>query len=419
MKFTMQAVTNLSVLFWTKNKGKNEQGVPVYCRVTIDHLRAEISTGQYVDPKKWSNGRLLAKTPEEKDINQFLAKFQSTVTKHYHQMVELDLPVTAELLKNRVLGKTEKKMTFLQAMKWMMDEFQKLVDVGKRAQASWDKLDYTKDKLIEFMKDELNISDILLENIKPSFVHDFEHYLLTTHDLSNNSAMKYIKLSKQALKFAIKKGKLNTNPFDGYSCSYIDPDIEILEMHEVIKMWQTEMPDKELEELRDIYIFCVFTGYAYKDSMSLDEDCIFLGINREKFITTDRTKTDVKEMVMLLDIPLEIIEKYKNHKCRIIQGKLLPQHYNSHFNKYIKVIAALCGIKKHLTHHTARHTFATTITLENDVPIETVQRMLGHKTIKSTMKYARVTKKKIHRNMSVLRDNLKPMIQETITRTAG
>ncbi len=413
----MQTVTNLSILFWIKTKGTNEQGTPVYCRVTINQVRAEIATGQYVNPEKWSHGRLMAKTKEEKEVNQFLANFQTTVNKHYNQMVELELPLSAELLKNRVLGKTEKKLSFLTAFKMMMDKFQEKVDKGQKAQASHDKMKYAKDKLIAFMKEELKISDILIENIKPSFVHNFEHYLSVKHELQSNSAMKYIKISKQALKFGIKHGPPITNPFESYTCSYVEPDIEVLEMHEILNMWEKEIPDAELEEIRDIYIFCVFTGYAFKDSMSLEEDNIFLGINREKFITTDRTKTDQKEMVMLLDIPLQIIEKYKNHKCRSILGRILPQHYNSHFNKYLKVIAALCGIKKHLTHHTARHTFATTVTLENDVPLETVGKMLGHKSIKSTMRYARVTKKKIHNNMSVLREALKPIMEMQIAKT--
>lgn len=417
---TMETVTNLSILFWIKTKGKNENGVPVYCRITINQVRAELATGKYVDPEKWSHGRLIAKTPAEKEINQYLAKFETTINKHYNQMVDLDLPISSELLKNRVLGKTEKKMTFLESFDWMMKEFKEKVDKNKRSQASHNKMAYTKDKLVQFMKEELHISDIIMENIKPNFVHDFEHYLTIKHDLQSNSAMKYIKISKQALKFAIQKGKLAINPFDSFSCTYIEPDIEVLEMHEINSMWLTEMPDSELEEIRDIYIFCVFTGYAFKDSMGLEENNIFLGINRDKFITTDRTKTDIKEMVMLLDIPLQIIEKYKNHKCRLIQGKILPQHYNSHFNKYLKVIAALCGIKKHLTHHTARHTFATTVTLENDVPLETVGKMLGHKSIKSTMRYARVTKKKIHRNMTVLRESLKPIMNELdIKKTAS
>ncbi len=415
----MQTVTNLSTIFWIKNLAKNEQGSPVYCRITINQQRAEISTGKYVDPLKWRSGRILAKTPEEKEINQYLATFETIVTKHFHQMVQLDLPITAELLKNRVLGKEERKMTLLQIFDWMMNETQEKVDAGQLAQPTLDKMDYTKGKLITFMKDHLKISDIRLDQIGPSFVHDFHHFLRTKHLLQNNSAMKYIKIGRQALTFAIAKGKLQSNPFSLFKCSYIEPDIEVLEMHEILNMWQTQMPDKELEEIRDIYIFCIFTGYAYKDSMSLSEDCIFLGINREKFISTDRTKTDVKEMVMLLDIPLEIIEKYKNHKCRLIHGKLLPQHYNSHFNKYIKVIAALCGINKYLTHHTARHTFATTVTLENDVPLETVGKMLGHKSIKSTMRYARVTKKKIHSNMSVLRENLKPILQEALVKTGS
>lgn len=415
----MQTVTNFALLFWLKTKGANSKGVPVYCRVTINGQRTEIATGKYVNPENWQHGRLIAKTKEEKEINQYLANFQSIITRHYDKMVENGLQITSELLKNRILGKTEKKLTFLEAFDWMMKEFGEKVAIGNRSKGSHDKMKYTRDKLVAFMKDQLKVSDILLENIKPSFVHDFEHYLTTKHSLQNNSAMKYIKISKQVLKFAVSKSKLSANPFDSFTCSYIEPDVEILEMHEILNMWHKEMPDKQLEEIRDIYIFCVFTGYAYKDSMGLEEDNIFLSINREKFITTDRAKTDQKEMVMLLDIPLQIIEKYQNHKCRLIQNKLLPQHYNSHFNKYLKVIAALCGIKKHLTHHTARHTFATTITLENDVPIETVGKMMGHKSLKSTMRYARVTKKKILNNMTVLRETLKPILKEQITHTGS
>lgn len=406
----MQTVTNLATNFWIKARGKNSKGVPVYCRITINGYRAEIATGKYVNPSDWVRGQLVPKTRENRELNQFLANFQAIVNRHYDKMLELQLPITPDLLKNRILGKTEKKMTFLEAFDWMMREFKQLVDLGKRAHASYDKMDYTREKLVAFMKDQLKVSDIVMEQIKPSFVHDFSHYLAVKHNLSNNSAMKYVKISKQALKFAVSKHKLSVNPFDSYKCTYIDPEIETLEMHEILTMWNTTMPDKELEEYRDIYIFSVFTGYAYMDTMSLSNDNVFIGINSEKFICTDRTKTEQREMVMLLDIPLQIIEKYKNHKCRLIQEKLLPQHNNSRFNKYLKVIAALCGIKKHLTHHTARHTFATTVTLENDVPIETVQKMLGHKTIKSTLKYAKVTKKKIHNNMVVLREKLQPLI---------
>jgi site-specific recombinase XerD len=409
----MQTVTNLGLSFWINKQRTRPEGVPVYCRITILGQRAELSTGKYVDENRWSHGRVIPKCQADREVNQFLANYEAIVNRHFDKMMELQLPITAELLKNRVLGKTEKKLTFLEAFEWMIKECEELVKVGKRAQATCNKIGYTKDKVKTFMKNHMSISDINVEHIKPDFVHDFSHYLLTKDGQQNNSAMKYIKISRQVLTFAISKHKLSQNPFASFKCSYIEPEIEILEMHEILNMWNTEMPDIELEEIRDIYIFCIFTGYAFKDSMDLDEDCIFLGINGSKFISKDRQKSDQREMVMLLDIPLQIIEKYKNHKCRTIQKRLLPQHYNSHFNKYLKVVASACGIKKHLTHHTARHTFATTVTLENDVPLETVQKMLGHKSIKSTMRYAKVTKKKMHNNMTELATKLQPMMSNS------
>lgn len=402
----MQKVSSFSVSFFTIKSKIKPQGVPVYCRITVNQQRFELSTQQYVNPKNWHHGQLLATTSQEKELVQFLASFKRMITQHYYKLVELQEPITAEILKEKIQGKTEKKTTFLEMFDILMNQTLELVNKGQLAKPTWDKQGYAKDKLTAFLKDIKKRNDILLEMVKPDMPHDYYHYLRTKHNLQNNSAMKYIKIARQVLTLAKSKQKIVANPFSEFVCTYIEPDIDPLEMHEIITMWETPMPDWDLEEIRDIYIFCVFTAYAYKDSMSLDEDCIFIGPESSKFITTDRTKTDVKEMVMLLDIPLLIIEKYKNHKCRTIQRKLLPQKPNSHFNKYLKVIAALCGIKKHLTHHTARHTCATTVLLENDVPFETVQAVLGHKSYKSTLRYAKVTKKKIYNNLTVLRNKL-------------
>ncbi|MGZ4055286.1 MAG: tyrosine-type recombinase/integrase [Bacteroidia bacterium] len=405
----MQTLPNLSVLFWLKQNKKTAAGTPIYCRITIYGQRTEISMQRYVNPDAWLNGQLVGKTKEEKEINHYLSTIRSLTHRHFEKLVELGNPISAEILKNKILGIEEKKMTFNEAFDWMMKEFSEKVEKGKRSQNTLNRLDIAKEKWICFLKENKKVSDIPLDQIQSSFVYDFEHFLSTVHDLQSNTLMKYIKIAKQVLSFAVHKGKLSSNPFNTFKCTYDEPEIDILEMHELITMWQTPMPDKDIEEIRDIYIFSCYTGYAFSDAMSLEEANIFVSINNERWIRKDRTKTDTNETVMLLDIPLEIIAKYKNHKCQLSKGKLLPQQYNSRFNKYIKIIAALCGIKKHLTHHTARHTFATTVTLENNVPIEDVSKMLGHKSIRTTQRYAKVSKRKIYGNMVILRDKLKPV----------
>lgn len=405
----MQTIPNLSVLFWLKHNKKTTEGTPIYCRITVNGQRAEISMQRYINPESWSNGFLVGANKEQKEINQYLFTVRSLIHRHFEKLIEIGNPISAEILKNKVLGIEEKKMTFNDAFDWMIKEFSDKVKLDKRSPNTLKRLNIAKAKWSRFLLEAKKISDIQLERIEPSLAYDYEHFLAITDKLDSNTLMKYLKITKQVLEFAVRKGKLPNNPFKAFRCTYDEPEIDILEMHEINTMWNKAMPDKDMEEIRDVYIFSCFTGYAFSDVMSLTPDHIFHSINNEKFISKERNKTDTNETVMLLDIPLQIIEKYQYHKCRIVKNRLLPQQYNARFNKYLKVIAALCEINKHLTSHTARHTFATTVTLENNVPIEDVSKMLGHKSIRTTQRYAKVSKQKIYSNMVVLREKLQPM----------
>ncbi len=179
-----------------------------------------------------------------------------------------------------------------------------------------------------------------------------------------------------------------------------------LEMEELEALVSKEISIGRLAEARDCYVFMCDTGYASEDAFGLGPENIFVGKHGNKWITKERQKTEQAECVPLLPIPLEIIKRYKNHPECDSRNKLLPVRSNQRFNGYLKEIAAICGINKELTTHTARHTFATTVALENDVPIETVSKMLGHRSIKTTQRYAKVTRKKISKNMKALREKL-------------
>lgn len=184
-------------------------------------------------------------------------------------------------------------------------------------------------------------------------------------------------------------------------------------MEELNALVTKEISIVRLAEARDCYVFMCYTGFAYEDAFGLGPENIFIGIDGQKWITKDRQKTDQAECVPLLPIPMEIINRYRDHPFCSAHGKLLPVRSNQRFNGYLKEIAAICGINKELTTHTARHTFATTVTLENDVPIETVSKMLGHRSIKTTQRYAKVTRKKISQNMSVLKEKLAAGTQQS------
>ena len=218
--------------------------------------------------------------------------------------------------------------------------------------------------------------------------------------------MKYVSMTKSIFLMANQRGWITTNPVDSFSCTFEWSDPLRLEMHELEAMYLKEIKTRRLEEARDTYVFMCYTGFAFIDAFQLTEENIFWGIDKQKWIARDRQKTDGTECVPLLDIPLAILEKYKQHPYCQNTGKLLPIHSNQRFNGYLKEIADICGINKELTTHTARHTFATTVTLENNVPLETVGKMLGHKSIKSTQRYARVTRKKICNDMTALKTKL-------------
>jgi site-specific recombinase XerD len=227
--------------------------------------------------------------------------------------------------------------------------------------------------------------------------------------------MKYLSRTKSVLKMATEREWIPTNPIASFKCSFIERDPLRLELHELETLYNKEIKIRRLEEARDIYVFMCYTGFAYIDTFQLTGKNIFWGIDKRKSIARDRQKTDGTECVPLLEIPLEILQKYKDHPYCLNSGKLLPVNSNQRFNAYLKEIADICGIEKELTTHTGRHTFATTVTLENDVPLETVGKMLGHRSIRSTQRYARVTKKKISNNMNELRLKLNAVPRQSKT----
>lgn len=260
----------------------------------------------------------------------------------------------------------------------------------------------------------MKCNDIQLNEIKLSFASEFEHFLTVHHKLQSNTTMKYIKILKQILNYAISLEWIHSNPLNSFRCSYQSPDRVVLTQEEIDVMYNKEMPNTRLEHVRDVFIFACYTGYAFSDVALLESSSIVRGIDGEMWIQANRVKTNVKENVMLLDIPLNIINKYKEHKICIAKNKLLPVISNQHYNSYLKEIAVICNINKHLTSHIARHTFATTVTLANGISLESVSAMLGHASIKTTQIYAKVVQSKLSSEMMGLKERMNK--QNTVKR---
>jgi site-specific recombinase XerD len=204
---------------------------------------------------------------------------------------------------------------------------------------------------------------------------------------------------------------LPSNPFEFFECKHIPTDREVLTQDDLDKLYNKEITIQRLAEVRDVFLFCCYTGFAYNEVEALPHNAVQKGIDGEKWLSINRVKTGTLESVMLLPLALEIIEKYREHKYCQVHNKLLPVNSNQRYNAYLKELADICGIKSKLTTHIARHTFATTVTLANGVPIETVSALLGHKDIKTTQIYAKVVKTKVSQDMKALRNVLNQKAQ--------
>jgi integrase len=398
-----------SILFWLNKAKMNKQGlIPIWIRITVDGKRAECSTQKQIHPKFWDteSNQVSEKFSESRSINDYLTLVRAELLRHYNILLSSKAVVTAEDVKNSYKGIKEIKKTFLQLFQQFNRQLLERREIDDLSEGRHKRFEILIGKCEAFIKYRFKRTDIILEEVKLNFIVEFEHYLRTVNKIGHNTSMKYAKDLKQVMKYGVMLEYLPTNPFEHFKCSYRKVKREFLDQDELDKLYKKEFSIKRLEEVRDCYLFSCYTGYAYSDAEALTPDNIAIGIDGEKWIIRNRIKTDTTENVPLLPIPLEIIEKYKKHEYCKTYNRLLPMNSNQRYNAYLKEISDLCGIKKKLTTHTARHTFATTVLLINDVPMETAMELLGHTDIRTTQIYGKVVQKKVSTDMQKLKDKL-------------
>lgn len=269
----------------------------------------------------------------------------------------------------------------------------------------------------DFVKVKHKRSDFAIKELKLSFLNEFYHHLRTKKGLIQNTAMKKVRDIKQVMDYAVMHEYIPSNPFSFFKVSFQPTNRTRLTMEEVEKLANKEISIARLAEVRDCYLFVCYTGYSYKQLYELTPQNVQLGIDGRKWIIKTRSKSkDSKENVPLLPVALEIVERYKKHPYCVANNKLLPVNTNQNYNFYLKELADLCGIEKNLTTHTARHTFATTIMLDNNVSFETVSKMLGHRDLKTTQIYAQITDTRISADTLELERRLQNLVEhKTLT----
>lgn len=392
--------------FYAKSTKSNSAGLfPIYVRLTVDGKRLEYSTKKFIDPTKWSSStsRMKGNSEEARSINSILDFIKNKINEIQYELLKDGISFTIDEFKNRLLGTSERTRTLIPIFQDHNNKIKALI--GKEyAPGTLERyetsLKHTKDFLIWKYK----VSDIDITKIDHTFVTDYEFYLRTVRNCANNTAVKYIKNFNKIIKICLANHWIEKNPFANYKSKIKEVERVYLTENEIQDIINKDFGTDRLSLVRDIFIFSCFTGLAYIDVKNLTKSHISFGIDGEKWIFTHRQKTESASKIPILPLTQMIIEKYENHPQAINEDLLLPIFSNQKMNAYLKEIATVCNIKKELTFHIARHTFATTITLTNGVPIESVSKMLGHKNLRTTQHYAKVLDKKVGEDMKILKD---------------
>lgn len=393
--------STFKILFYLKRNAPKKNGlIPVMCRITVNGKIAQFSCKLDVEEKLWNveSGKMTGRSLIAQEANRMLDKIRVGVNKAYQEICDRDSYVTAEKVRNVFLGMGMNHETLLAVFQQHNEDYAK--QVGKiKSQRSYWKYCIVYKHLSEFIRQRYKVSDIALKELTPAFITDFELFLRTEKNHCNNTVWSYMMPFRSIIFMSINNGWLQRDPFYAYSITKEETKRGFLSKEEIKLMLDMNFKKKEYELIRDLFIFCIFTGLTFIDMKNLTRDNLQISFDDHLWIKTERQKTGVESNLRLLNIPLRIIKKYEG----AAEGDLLlpvPCYANCKYG--LKVIAKTCGINKNVTWHMARHTYATTICLSNDVPIETLSKMLGHRSIKTTQIYAKITGDKISRDMERL-----------------
>lgn len=406
----MKTRSTFSLLFWVNtSRIKNDQ-VPVYARITVNGKRTNISLQRRLPVSNWDSNRGMAKGTKQssKLLNKYLEQVRAKIYESYEDLLSEDKLVTSQSIKSKFLGEDESNKTLLELF-----EYHNEVSQEKLNNHTLRHYKVTQGYLIKFLNEKLKTTDMSLQSLNYSFIVDFEHFIKSykpkdhQKKMSHNTAMKHLQRLRKMVTMAYHLEWIIKDPFVRFKSSFENKRREFLTENELNLLEQFNSSTERLNIIKDLFLFSCYTGISYVDINSLTADNIILGIDGNHWINTKRKKTNSFLAIPLLNQAKNLIKKYDGHQRTIISNTLFPCFSNQKINCYLKEIAELSGIKKNLTFHMARHTFATTVTLSNGVPIETVSKLLGHTKIATTQIYARVINKKVSEDMNKLSEKLK------------
>ena len=379
----------------------------IYMRITIDAARLELSTYRECAPERWNKRASRAKgTKEEfRELNAYLDSLQAKVYEVYRSLIDRNEPVTIENLKVNLRGAPDKSRLILEVFQHHNDQVAQLV--GKEySPVTLTRYKTALEHTRSFIQWKFRMPDMAITKLNYEFISEFAFYLKSIRNCNHNTTMKYLTNFKKVVLLCVKNGWLPKDPFANFNLAKREVDRPFLTAAELQAIASKQFPAERLNYVRDIFLFSCFTGLAYIDVKKLKRSELAIGVDGERWIYTKRQKTDTASRIPLLPTAQAIIHRYADHPQCVQEDRLLPVLSNQKLNAYLKEIADVCGIQKNLTFHIARHTFATTVTLSNGVPIESVSKMLGHKNLRTTQHYAKILDSKVSEDMQALKGRL-------------
>lgn len=387
---------NVSVHFYPRKQSNSSDLSPLYLRITYNRKKTELSTGHDVSLKDWIPEK--EKCKNNAFINAKIGELELKIFEAKQQLEETKEEITAQAIKEIIQGKRINKLL-------LVPYFQKFIQYKKDSKeissGTIRKYEKTLETIKEFLKEQrIDPESFEIEKIDSLFLRELDHFLITRKSandeektLDRNTVNKYHSRFKSALIQAFNDGLISKQPYSNFTLRNKKTNREFLtetELERIIELDLTE--SKSLDRIRDIFLFSVYSGVRFKDAQNLTENDLEIDKENNWIIHLTQQKTNERIEIPLLKPSIEIIKKYKNSPERLIKKRLIPSITNQKVNFYLKTIADLAKIEKQLTHHVARHTFATTITLSKGVPIEIVSKLLGHNSLKTTQVYGKITR---------------------------
>ena len=400
--------TTFSLLFYIRRDKLNKRGeAPVFMRLTINGERADASIKRFIEPHAWNSekGKANEKCRGGKDLNLYLGAISANILQIQRDF-ELDKKeVSAQIILNRYLGKDQSdRHTLMEVFHAHNQKCRALIGINFAPDTV---LRYeTCLRLIEeFMRNTYKKEDCYLEEVTKQFVEEFEFYLKTVRKCCHNTTTKYLANFKKIVRIALANGWMKRDPFAQIRFHLDEVEREFLEKQELKTLLSKNISVPRLAQIRDIFCFCCFTGLAFSDVKQLKSEHLVTDINGMVWIRKTRQKTKNMCNIPLLDEAQKILDRYRDHPYCQTQGVLLPVCSNQKMNMYLKELADICGIRKNLSTHCARHTFAT-LTLASGATIDNVAKMLGHANVNMTRHYAKVLDSSIMRDMQMVAKNM-------------